>query len=612
MSDDQQQSGETGQSSEIEQHQLEGAATFQPDPELSARLEKRVHSGDYRFCTDPNYRFWPDDKNAICEDVDGFAERCPTVRAACARPAWGEGEQPREATEDSSFWDGISLDGFATVIFWLAVGAIVFFLGRALLRKWREFQPEAESNLSTAPVAIFDGRSSSELLALARAALERGELHDALHYLYKGTVVALGEAELIKPHKSKTTREYVREIEPPLRSELDALTRQLDGLRFRSSEPARDAVQALAERVFDLVRRTSRAAPLILLFFVGGCEPPEIPESPVAPNGPQGHSLFENLLREEGVEVTRRLQNVTRIAPETDVIVVFDARLRDVEWQVLREFVEGGGHLVVTGAPIPFLKTFSILVSTTECKGQLVSPQLRVRKVGPTSTFSKSPAGFRGLECDGTPAALFLDYGNGSLTLVADDAIFENRFVSVADNATLVIELVGEVEGKLEMIGEWTGSGSENPLQTLARSGIGPWAAHLLLALALYAWSRGKRFGTPEEPRPERRRSFVEHVHALGGQYAKKRASGWALERYAEWLFETMRRRLPSSGEGAQGTARVLGGSDDAGAALGRALTLSRKASELGENERAHQGRFRTLEAAAERLRHGRPRKITR
>ena len=75
-------------------------------------------------------------------------------------------------------------------------------------------------------------------------------------------------------------------------------------------------------------------------------------------------------------------------------------------------------------------------------------------------------------------------------------------------------------------------------------------AAYLgtLLVLALLAllllW-RGIAFGKLRDPPAHTRRSFADHVRAIGMQYARADASRHALGAYARWAIERLRERVP-------------------------------------------------------------------
>jgi hypothetical protein len=63
--------------------------------------------------------------------------------------------------------------------------------------------------------------------------------------------------------------------------------------------------------------------------------------------------------------------------------------------------------------------------------------------------------------------------------------------------------------------------------------------------LLLFALWKGISFGTPRDDQERRRRSFSEHVRAVGLQYARARAAPHALGVYAGWALERLRERLP-------------------------------------------------------------------
>jgi hypothetical protein len=62
--------------------------------------------------------------------------------------------------------------------------------------------------------------------------------------------------------------------------------------------------------------------------------------------------------------------------------------------------------------------------------------------------------------------------------------------------------------------------------------------------VGLFFLYRGAAFGRLREPPPPRRRSFIEHVEALGEQYARARAGRHVLASYGQWVIERLRERV--------------------------------------------------------------------
>jgi hypothetical protein len=100
----------------------------------------------------------------------------------------------------------------------------------------------------------------------------------------------------------------------------------------------------------------------------------------------------------------------------------------------------------------------------------------------------------------------------------------------------------------VEIIDQWTGSGSETPFAAVQNARLGPALAQLLALLVVAFLARGWPFGKLREPPEKARRAFGDHVRALGVQYAKARASRLVLGVYAGWALDRLKARaLPSS-----------------------------------------------------------------
>jgi hypothetical protein len=142
-----------------------------------------------------------------------------------------------------------------------------------------------------------------------------------------------------------------------------------------------------------------------------------------------------------------------------------------------------------------------------------------------------------------------------------------------------------------------------HPLESIARSSVGPWLLHLLAVLALLAWSRGRRFGTPAPAGPSSRRSLLEHVHALAGHYQKQGDVGAALSRYSSWAVALLGKRSGSSQSDLRALSLALAGKRSAGsdeqaespADLHQILLRARAAAELGGDKAKLMRAYRTL-----------------
>jgi len=597
----------------------EEAARLENDEALDRRAQKRLRSGDFAFCSSTTYRLWRDDKRELCAQKPALLEDCPGLQLACQRPAWEDqaSDQDESPSWLGSLFDklGIAGDALARILFWALLVVGLAWLVRLWAKRFaaRQPVPVVEIPTSALPTARIsfegDDRSAAELLAAARALLETGAIREALHLLYRTTMVHLAENQLIVVHKSKTTRDYVAELPESVRREVRDLALSLDEQRFRPETPMESAARTLLARFSALpimpsatseTARSARVLPVLLLLLLplGGCSDLELPEDPMAPRGPRGFGLFEELLSENAESVSKKIRRVSAVDEETTTVISLSAPLVAFDWQVLHDWVESGGHLVVVEPNPEFAEVFDVDVKSEECGAPLLAPELRVRSVGALRGFAPQTEATARASCGSKVVADSSAHGEGWVTRVASRNLFENRALGVADNASLALGLADVREASVELLGPWTGEGAHHPLESLRRAGLGTWAAHVMVLLGLYALARGRRFGSPQDERTSSRRAFVEHAEALAAQYLRASASAFTLSRYAEWTWEMLRKRVASREDTPRSLARASTEGDAQAAELSRCLSLSRKASELGETEKQHLERFRVLEKA--------------
>lgn len=593
----------------------EPLATLSPDPELTGDVEALLEDEGYRFCNDPKYRLFAAEKSVICHQLSSLESRCPKLAAACSRPAW---EEDMTIESDESWFDWSFLDfdsrplaALFKLVFWAALAIGGFLLLRALFRQakqWREErtleQSYAPAALTETPVEAAEELRSQVLFQMARAELEQKNITLSLHLTYRATIRAMCDAEWVKPHRSKTSGDYLhylRKIEaadPTLPvSELKTHLLELDRERFRDG-PRPERARDLLARAIELSLRLTQVSAFLLGFLALGCDFTNVPEPPEEPQAPRGFQLLEDLMRQRAGSVTRRLTRVTEIEDGTTTVVSLDAQLRTLEWDTLEAWTSRGGHLVVAAPSPEFASAFDVAVRTEECSAPLAAPELSLKSFGP-SRYLISDGGTTTLaRCGQHPFAESSAYGDGWLTVVADAAFFNNIHLAAADNSALAFHLLGNLGEHVEYLGPFTGQGAQHPLQSVARAGFTWWVVHVLLLGTLYAWSRGKRFGSPVDPPETTRRAFSEHARALSLKYEQSGASGWALRNYAEWVLDTLRRRAPSTRGDLKSLARAVSSNKQEALRLVQALTTARRADELSETHKEHLSTFLRLKSA--------------
>jgi hypothetical protein len=133
----------------------------------------------------------------------------------------------------------------------------------------------------------------------------------------------------------------------------------------------------------------------------------------------------------------------------------------------------------------------------------------------------------------------------GTIVVFASPDLWTNASLAVADNGAMLVNLFRsrDIE-EVEFVDDFTGSGADNPFESMRDSKL--WAVFLqiLLLLGLLYAAVGIPFARLRDPLRRQRRSFVEHVQTLGQRYAQNRAARHVAALYSNWALDRMRERL--------------------------------------------------------------------
>ncbi len=528
-----------------------------PQPwETKADVETSLHQvlgeSRFRFCNESGYRLWPEQKRTYCPLAKDIEPRCKELAKACLRPAWGEDEPPPKDDDDISFAWLRSLGGLVRVLFWAVLAFVVFVILRALARHLTE-ELRRRKHEERAPVLIENvpapeaprETNVDRLLERAKAEAARGEYAQALTSAHAAALHALEERGLVKVHRSRTNGDYLRQLgdHRTERDQMRRIVRDVESVQFGHDQ----ANATTFTRVFGVVTAlTGRVAVLCLFMTFAGlltaCDRPKGPEAPSSPTSPDGYGLLETLLQRHSKEAQRRVRKITEPPSEVHTFVSLSPDLRKEEWERVLSWVESGGTLVTAGFPPALLEVLDTKVEASECAASLATPGLNLRQEG-AKAFSSVP-GDSIVDCGNLTFLTEIQRGSGFIYAFADDAFLRNANLGTLDNAQVVVRIAAAPEGRVELLGPWTGSGTHDPFQTIHAAGLTPWLLQLFLLALCYAVYRGVRFGTPREPIRDSRRAFVEHAEALSTQYGKAKASGYALESYGRWAALRLRQRV--------------------------------------------------------------------
>jgi len=279
---------------------------------------------------------------------------------------------------------------------------------------------------------------------------------------------------------------------------------------------------------------------------VGGSEPGGAPGSSYATSS-EGFAAYADLLARYGHRVSRQRGNLADAQLDPGTTLVIGGRegvfLDDDELDVLRSFVASGGRLVVASSGTPPLNQL-VTQDFTRVEGTDV-----YRDIAPDlgDVSEVVTAGGTGFDIGGSGAvvtplvserdvvfAATFATGDGAVIGLADPSPLENELLGVSDNAAFGIELAGP-EGRPVVFAEGVhGHDSSEGLQALPTN----WKIAILgigAAGALFAWSRARRVGPPDQPNRALPPARAEYVNAMAGSLEQTRDPAAALADLAKW-----------------------------------------------------------------------------
>lgn len=527
---------------------------------LQQSLDGAFAPGALPFCHDVKYKLRFSDR-WLCSLSEADQQRCPAFKQLCASTA------PPEPASSKSAWSS-SFGFVAEVLFWLLIGALVVALVVALRRMFvgrrdtaelaaerNSLQPEQ----AAAPPMPSGDTDVSRLLDKARRAAERGELSVAIDSAHAAAVQGLAAAGRVEVDRDRTNGDYLRELrrDPALQQEFKAIVSKVEVTQFGGAAPSRGAFDQVLDQVLALLRRLALLA--VLLCAAGslpGCSSSGSASQERAELAPTGLYTLRRLLADQGAKVRQRLTPLGRFDDDVAVVVVYDTELEDEQRDVLLRWVREGGAVVVAGGESGLEKAGEIELGRSTCghaaqrAPKLELAPLKLAVLGHSVLELKPKTDSVVVHqveavCGDRPYVATAYVEDGTLTFIAEPELLTNASLSVADNARLVAEqLLLPEGGTIELVGPWTGDGSQSPIQSIKNAGLLPVMLQLLALVGLLALRQGTSFGARHDVTRRVRRAFADHVRALAATYARARAGRLASASYGLLLIDQLRERL--------------------------------------------------------------------
>lgn len=530
-------------------------------------------SRQFGFCHEPDYPVTPAEKE-WCDLGAGDNKRaCPSFQKVCSNDATAKELQLREPISISLPDLGLPLRMLLWVLLGLGLAMLIF----ALVRHFLDHRPKQDVVTTKAANPAEDEAAAAlarqvetdvqRLLERARAEAAGGDFRAAISDLYAALLRRLEGAGLVRVEADQTNGDYLRTLKgqrPALVGRMGEVVDAVELAQFGETVPTREGFDGVWSRVTGLLgERMGPLAVLLTLVLGGSCGQPRADWE----HSPSGRAGVIDYLGKRGFEVHERLLSVAKIGDSKahQLVLLPDAHMDDEDWKALLKWIgEGPNSLVLAGGTRKLPAWIGAkIVEAAVSKSEPVAPtgaaakvwgELKIRVPGGNHLEVKNGEVFLGRKLGPYAAERWSGKKGGDeddgdevegarIVVLADDLLFRNASLLVADNATALEHLLRDGGSSVELAGDLTGLVASNPVQSVKRGRLGPALLQLAALLLVFFVCKGARFGGPVEGRHAQRREFAEHVRAVGLLYARARAERHALACFGGYATERLRER---------------------------------------------------------------------
>lgn len=555
---------------------------------VPAMVREILADKKFEFCHDPRYPLTAEEAK-LCPLIVSSDQACPALASACKHGAGAtQLAPPRKVRFSIPEVAGLSRVMLLALL-GLGIAAVIYIVIKNV-RPWQrrpktEDQPQDEPAAAEVVVPSQVETDVERLLARARAAAAAGDYARAIMEVHAALLRRLEGAGVVAVHPSRTNGDYVRAVagaKPDLAAPVRSFVVDVERVQYGHGTATGELFQALLARLALVSPDKLLALVLVGALALGGVAGCGADRGGWE-HSPSGRAGVKALLKRAGRQVHERILPVTKLKTgDVDAVVVLPGgELSDDDWARLESWVSlDAGVLLLAGMPSkrPDWVGGQDLQDTTEDKAEDKAADKAAAKTAAKTEDQKPPApainvvaakAFLDLHgavdlplppgpslrvgsaydpllvrgANGPIYAAHREYGDGVVLALADDRLFTNGALPFGDNARALVLLLSDTE-RVELVGELTGFVSPNPVASVTRGRLAPLLAQLAALCAVFFLFRGVAFGRLREPPPPLRRSFVEHVEALGEQYARARAARHVLASYGHWVVERLRDRV--------------------------------------------------------------------
>jgi hypothetical protein len=563
--------------------EIDGGAPAQPMTKPAKAVREIFASRHFEFCHEPKYPLTSSEK-AWCDLGAGEnTQACPKLREACKNDAQATQIELREPISFHLPELGLPLRLLLWILLGLGLGMLVF----ALVRHFLDHKSKDDVVKTDGPNSAEDDRAAAlarqvetdvqRLLERARAEAAAGDFRAAIGDAYAALLRRLEGAGVVRVEPDQTNGDYVRKVKherPGIAGQLSQVVDAVESAQFGEEAVTRVEFDGVWMRVTGiLAERIGLVLMLAGCLFLGGaCGQPRADWE----HSPSGRAGVIDYLGKRGFKVHERLLSIAKINDSKSadnkidqLVLLPGAHLGDEEWKAVKAWILAGDRaLIIAGGRRELPDWIGMRIvekqAATPAPVALAGAEakrwgaLRVR-VPEANALDSKPGSVTLLTRKQTPYAAERwlirreandrganddeDIESNRVLVLADDFLFRNASLLVADNAVLLDDLLRDGGTTIELAGDLTGLVASNPVESVRRGRLGPAMVQLAAFLLVFFACKGARFGRATHSQSGKRREFAEHVRALGLHYARARGERLALGFIGAYAGERLRER---------------------------------------------------------------------